>query len=217
MITYCLGDAAVKRAAFRSAGKAAMAACADNDEVIEALDGGGKRWFAIGGVPFGDMTIAEYVAYQKSLVTKKPVRDAEIAYYARLFGLKRKIATKMKRLSVPEYRLAQFTAKYDLAVREAYLNFDGFAYSKRAAKAVRDLAARLAKYFEVFVSVGDYRFIPYGASVRNYAADGTKTDVVTRSFVGRRASVRALRKAVGGTVLTDEFGIKIKSAAVFEK
>ena len=217
MITYCLGDAAVKRAAFRSAGKAAMAACADNDEVIEALDGGGKRWFAIGGVPFGDMTIAEYVAYQKSLVSKKPVRDAEIAYYARLFGLKRKIATKMKRLSVPEYRLAQFTAKYDLAVREAYLIFDGFAYSKRAAKAVRDLAARLAKYFEVFVSVGDYRFIPYGASVRNYAADGTKTDVVTRSFVGRRASVRALRKAVGGTALTDEFGIKIKSASVFEK
>lgn len=215
MITYCLGDAAVKRAAFGSAGKAATAAYADNDEVIEALDGDGKRWYAIGGVPFGNMTIAEYVAYQKSLVTKNPVRDAEIAYYTRLFGLKRKISAKMRRLSIPEYRLVQFTAKYDLAVREVYLNFDGFAYSKRAAKAVRALAAKLAKYFEVFVSVGDYRFIPYGANMRSYAPDGAKTDILTRGFVGRRASVRALKRAVGGADLSDEFGVKIKSAAVF--
>ncbi len=41
MITYCLGDAAVKRAAFRLAGKASDAACADNDEVLGAFDYGG--------------------------------------------------------------------------------------------------------------------------------------------------------------------------------
>lgn len=216
MITYCLGDAAVKRAAFRLAGKAATAACADNDEVIGALDHDGKRWFAIGGVPFGDMTVAEFVAYQKSLITKNPVRDAEILYYARLFGLKRRISTKMKRLSLPEYRLAQFTAKYDLAVREVYLNFDGFVYSKRSAKSVRNLAARLGKYFDVFVSVGDYRFIPSGATVRSYARDGEKTDVVMRSFVGRRASVRAFRRAAGGSGTFEECGVKVRSASVFE-
>lgn len=215
MITYCLGDAAVKRAAFRLADKAVTAACADNDEVIAATDQGGKRWFAIGGVPFGDMTVAEFVAYRKSLVTKSPVRDAEILYYARLFGFKRKISTKMKRLSLPEYRFVQFMAKYDLAVREVYLNFDGFIYSKHAAKAVRGLAARLGKYFDVFVSVSDYRFIPCGATVRSYDPDGEKTDVVMRAFVGRRASVRAFRRAVGGSAF-EECGVKVRSASVFE-
>lgn len=216
MITYCLGDAAVKRAAFRLAGKASDAACADNDEVLGAFDYGGKRWFAIGDAPFGKMTVAEYVAYQKSLVTKSPVRDAEIAYYARVFNLKSRISTRLKRLNPTEYRLAQLLARYDLGVKDVYLNFDGLCYSRGAAKAVARVCERLGKRFSVFVAVGDYRFIPRGAAIREYSVDGRATDVELSRYVGRRASVRALRRAAGCAEAFPGVKSRVKSAAVFD-
>lgn len=60
------------------------------------------------------MSVAEFVAYSKSLIKAQPVRDRETAYYARLFGFKLSVKRRLKSLDVPKYRMAQFLAKYDL-------------------------------------------------------------------------------------------------------
>lgn len=68
-----------------------------------------------------------------------------------------------------DFRAVQFLASYDMAVRETFLRFDSLGFSRSAHKKMRSLIGRLSKYFNVYVSVADYRFVPYGAAIRYYS------------------------------------------------
>lgn len=182
MITYCLGDIKAKRAAFRSMEGQNGMLSVDNDEILTTVSSEGKTYFAIGDMPFKDMGIAEYIAYSRSLINAQPVRDRETAYYAKLFGLKRPIYKKLKNLSVTDYRKVQFLAKYDLSVREIYINFDGIEYSRAHKNSILRFTGKLKKYFNIFLAVSDYRLIPKGFSLRYYDKDGGKTDIALKSY-----------------------------------
>ena len=193
MITYCLGDIKAKRAAFRAAEADKGQLSIDNDEILTTVEKEGKTFFAVGEVPYADMSVAEFVAYSKSLIKAQPVRDRETAYYARLFGFKLSVKRRLKSLDVPKYRMAQFLAKYDLSVRDVFINFDGYEYSRRHRKSIERFVKKLKRYFNVFIAVSDYRFSPEGGAVRRYAADGTVSEINLKAFLSSRGRKRAFK------------------------
>ena len=74
MIVYCLGDAKAKRAAFRAADGGINSMSIDNDEILTVLKNDGKTYFAVGDIPFADMSVSEFVAYSKSLCKRSEER-----------------------------------------------------------------------------------------------------------------------------------------------
>lgn len=197
MVVYCLGEAEAKRASFRRAGETAGVMSIDNDEILLSLGSGGRTYFGIGEIPFADMTVAEFVAYSKSLIKAQPVRERETRYYARLFGFKLNVRKKLKGLSVVKYRMAQFLAEYDLSVQNVYVNFDGFAYCRKNRRRLDKFLCKIRKYFNIFVAVSDYRFIPQGAAVRRYGEGGQACEInpsAFKAFNGRKRAFRALAK-----------------------
>lgn len=194
MITYCLGDIEAKRKAFRSVNPKDGKMSIDNDEVLLSISEGGRTYFAVGETPFADMNVAEFVAYSKSLKSSQPVRDRETLYYAKLFGFNVGVYKRLKKLNVPEYRMAQFLAKYDLSVRDVYVNFDGFDYSFGHKRAVIRFCRKLKRYFNIYIAVSDYRFVPASAAIRNYSPDGTYGDFNPAKFTSRVGKKRAFKQ-----------------------
>lgn len=184
---FCVGDIKAKRMAFkeqRGDGRINL----DNDEVIATYTTTGGTYFVVGSIPFADMTVAEYVAYHKSLVREMPVRDRETKYYLKLFGAEFRAYAKMKSLSVLDYRIVQLTAAYDLSVSNLYINLDGLQYSRKNKTKLNKMLQILKKYFTIFIAVTDYRFIERTDTVVKYNADGTTNAVSLGMYFSKKAS-----------------------------
>lgn len=209
MIVYCLGDAKAKRAAFRSTDGGANSMSIDNDEILTVLKNDGKTYFAVGEIPFADMSVSEFVSYGKSLCKTQPAHRREISYYAKLFGFKSVMCKKLKKLSVPQYRMAQFLTKYDLSVRDVYVNFDGLEYSRANKKAVNGFLSKIKRYFNIYVGVSDFRFTRYGSAVRQYGADGEISEIILNKYRSLRGKKRVFKTLLDKTdQSTGDFDIR---------
>lgn len=193
MVVYCLGSPEAKRARLKCAEKESGTMCLDNAEVIYTFREGGDTYFALGDIPFKELSVAEYVAYERSLGPNPVVGEREIGYYTRLFSFALRPGTKLGRLDAVRFRMAQLLAAYDLSVRRAYVNFDGMLYSRRAAKRLDAFIRGAGKYMDLYVYVSDYRFLPAGATVRYYSTGGQVCEISTSGCTCRRGRVRAVR------------------------
>lgn len=201
MIMYCLGERALIEKEFTAAGERHEALNLGDDEVLFTTIADGKRYAATGEVPFGNMSVLEYVSYNRSTALGRRIRDDETRYYARLFGVKVGLKRKLKTLDPIDFRAVQFLSLYDMAVRETYLRFDSLDFSRAARKKLHSLIRRLGKYFNVFVAVSDYRFVPFGSAIRFYSGDRAVT-VPTNEFITRcrpkKYAAKVLGDACGG-------------------
>ncbi len=192
MIIYCFGDATRMKNEFEAAASRRDALVAQNDEVVATTESDGRGYVAEGEIPFGNMTVAEYVSYNRSTALGRRIRDEETKYYAKLFGMRIALRRKLKTLDSIDFRAVQILASYDMAVREVYLRFDSLAYSKRAAAKLGGLLRKLSKYFNVYAAVSDYRFAPRGATVRYYG-EVAVTLPISRFTARRRPRSAAAR------------------------
>lgn len=99
-----------------------------------------------------------------------------------------------------------------MAVRETFLRFDSLGFSRSAHKKMRSLIGRLSKYFNVYVSVADYRFVPYGAAIRYYSDERAVT-VPVSDFITRRRPKKFVSKLFGTTF----DGLKVRCLVEFGK
>ena len=53
------------------------------------------------------------------------------------------------------------------------------------------LINKLSRYYEVFVAVSDYRFIPKNASIRAYSAEGDFVEIGLAKYECERANKKA--------------------------
>lgn len=189
MVIYCVGDTAMKRKDFREKrdGKLSL----DNDEVIGVVKDDGGVYFAVGAIPFANMSVYEFVAYSRSLCFDK-CSNREIKYYSKLFGFSLALYKKMRTLSVVKYRSAQFLAGFSPQVKEIYMNFDGLEYTRKNAKELAVLLKKVSKFYEVFVSVSDSRFIPVSATLRRYDAQGVITEIRSSDYSCEKANKKTL-------------------------
>jgi hypothetical protein len=189
MITYCVGDTAMKRKDFREKREGKLSL--DNDEVLGVVKGDDGVYFAVGVIPFANMSVYEFVAYSRSLCFDK-CSNREIKYYSKLFGFSLPLKRKMKSLSVVKYRTAQFLAGFSPQVKEIYMNFDGLEYTHKNAKELVALLKKASRFYEVFVSVSDSRFIPPSATLRRYDAQGVITEIRSSDYSCEKANKKTL-------------------------
>ena len=189
MITYCIGDVKAKRKYFLEQAVEEKNEYLDNDELLAVKEEGGKTMFAVGEIPFSNMKVGDYITYQRSSVTKNAVRVQEVKYYSKLFALDLSLRKKMRSLCVIDYRKAQFLSNYTLTVRSVYINLDGFLYSKKNRKKLEKFINGLRRYFHLYISISDSRFIPLGAVIREFNKDGQYDEVNSGGYkIGRVSS-----------------------------
>lgn len=177
-VSFCIGDAAAKRAHFAAAGRRSDGLHLDNDEIVCTYKSGDSVFYAFGGIPYGNMSVAEYIAYKKADMNRAPLKTKEVRYFCRLFKLRVPLKRKLKSLSALDYRLVALAASYDVSVKNLYLNLDGLAYSLSRARKLKAMLKTLTRYFLVFVSVSDSRYYKDGYSVTHFNADGNITTVI---------------------------------------
>ena len=198
MIVYCMGERALIEKEFAAAGERRESLNLNDDEVLFTSVSDGKRYAATGEIPFGNMTILEYVSYNRSTALGRRIRDEETRYYARLFGVKLRLNRRLRSLDPVDFRAVQFLASYDMAVRETFLRFDSLGFSRAVRKKMQSLIRRLSKYFNVYVSVSDYRFVPYGSAIRYYSGEKAVT-VPVADFITRRRPKKFAARLFGST------------------
>ncbi|MDR0425716.1 MAG: hypothetical protein LBH24_00940 [Clostridiales bacterium] len=212
-----MGDVKAKRKAFLDA-RASNRLCLDNDEILAVYPKDGKTYFVEGEIPFAAMSVAEYVAYSKSLIRKVPVRDRETAYYLKLFRTGLSPSNRMKRLTTVEYRSVQLVAGYDLSVTALYINMDGYLYTRRNARALERMLKSLSRFFKLHVAVTDFRFMKNAETVVCYAPDGNTTTLTLKGFVSEKTKKHGfLSMAAGSGLGLEQMTIRRVVAAGNEK
>ncbi len=192
MVTYCIGNIAAKRRAFR-AQSSDSAVCADNDEVLATFTLGGKLYVVTGTVPFSNTRLGQFIAYSRALKSHLPLKLDTIKEMLKSAGIKKNVCAKMGTLDVIDYRAASLAAKLDITTKTVYVNFDGLRFTRRNSKKIARYLRIWSKTYSVFVSVSDSRFIPRKAHVLNYTQNGVEEKrrkvscrPTTRSSVRRR-------------------------------
>ncbi|MBR2988544.1 MAG: hypothetical protein IKC64_02330 [Clostridia bacterium] len=193
MVVYCVGNAFIKRAEFRRLARGKEGICLDNDDMLVLPRSVGKTYFAHGETPFGNFKVGEYIEYNRSLILGRRIKRTETKYYNRFFSLKLKLNKRMRSLSSVEYRYAQFLSRYTIDVRKVYIVFDGIEFSAKNKKRLDQMVGELSKYFHVFISVSDYRFIPQGATVRHYQLNGEQAQIDLSSFRANRSCRKVIK------------------------
>ncbi len=196
MITYCIGDIAAKRRAFR-AQSAESSVCADNDEVLATFTLDGKLYVVTGTVPFSNTRLGQFIAYSRALRSNLPLRLDAIKGMLKSAGIKKNVCAKMGTLDIIDYRAASLAAKLDITTKTVFVNFDGLRFTRRNSKKLNRYLQIWGKNYAVFVAVSDSRFIPRKAAVLNYTKTGVeeKRRKVSSRVAARSAVKRKLRRA----------------------
>lgn len=171
MVMYCMGNIGAKRRAFRAVNQS-NELCLDNDDVVADFLLNGKVYFVIGAMPFGDMSVWDYICYSRALKTRLSLNASAVKQLLKAAGCKVSLFKKLKNLDRITYRRVMFAAKIDSNITDIYANFDGVAYSLSAKRKLKKLVADWKKSYNVFVSVSDSRFIPKKAETSVYLPDG---------------------------------------------
>ena len=99
----------------------------------------------------------------------------------------------MRSLTSAQYRTAQFLSRYTIDTRKVYIVFDGIEYSAKNKKSLDNMIRELSKYFHIFISVSDYRFIPQGATVRHYQLSGEQTQIDLSNFRANKSGKKTIK------------------------
>lgn len=169
-VTFCVGNISVKRRAFHTA--EAGCVTVDNDDVLLCFSLSGKLYCAQGAIPYANLTVREYVAYNCSLRYDHPLSDKEIRYLLRVCDCRLPLHKRVGRLSRVQFRHLQLVVRVELDSKKLRLNFDGLDYSRRHRRQLTDMLQSLSKRFDVAVAVTDLRFIPRLAHVVRYEKEG---------------------------------------------
>ena len=113
-----------------------------------------------GQIPFGSFTILEYYKYQRALVDEKPLDKTAIVKRLNKVGLKKRVGTKLKKLTAVEFRALTLSIKMQDDTKDTYLNFEGLKYCRKNKKRLHTFLTRLDKSYNVFVNLSDNRFVP---------------------------------------------------------
>lgn len=186
MVTYCVGNPNVKRKAFHRESDNVLVSI-DNDEVIASFEAKKRRYYVVGDVPFADLTVSEYILYQRSLVSKIVLSPANIVVLLKKYGVKAKLNTPLSKLSRCDYRVITFIARVRETTETVYINFDSLEYNRKNRHNVGVFIKQLGKKYNVYVAVTDSRFIPRTASVLHYATDCVTT---TNKFFSSRVEAK---------------------------
>lgn len=162
-VTYCIGNLSAKRRFFL-----AHDVCADNEDILGYFSHGGKLYALQGEMPFGNMTVGDYVAYKCSLCQDHALSKSEIRFKLRKAGLNLPVSRRMKNLHPITFRLLKVATRLSVDTKEIYVNLDGLCYSAYALTKLKALTSALEEKYRVFVAVSDSRFIPRGAQILNF-------------------------------------------------
>lgn len=200
-VFYCVGNIGVKRKEFRVPRENAV--CADNDDVLSYFSLSGKLYCLLGKLPFCDMLVRDYIAYQRALTRTKPLSDKEIRYLMRAVGCKVSPYKRIKRLSRVQFRHLQLAAKWSVDTKQVYVNLDGLHYSRKNGRQVRALVDALKENFEVYVALSDSRFVPKGSHIVDYSQDGVVKTLKAAAQTSKRTNKRTLNKYFKGNKNSD--------------
>lgn len=176
-VIFCIGDSAAKHAALRR-NVDETCALADNDEVYASLCEQDKTFFIVGSYPFGDMTVSEFIRYNRMIITRDCYKNSYIRkFIKKACGKKVSVRKRLRSLDVFMYRAVKILSAVTDKTQEIMINFDGVPYSKEnEIKLFRFLYALKQKY-ALTVAVSDNRFIASGATVRRYEKDGNSAEL----------------------------------------
>ncbi len=193
MITYCTGNVLIKRKHFRRENNSSVLSL-DNDEVLTTFAKGKKMYYVMGSTPFGNMTVVEYINYQRSLTSKDRVGFYVVYESLKRLGIKIKPHTKMCSLNEIKYRAVCFLSRVNITTDTVYLNFDNVAFSKRKSKQLSKILKVLKNNYMVYVAISDTRFIKRKCPVHNF----TEFGIVLKSKKHRSFSVnkKIIKKAL---------------------
>ena len=211
MVGYILGDSVAKRRVC-GAKSNAEEVYVDNSEVVAIVKNGDGCFYAIGDIPFSDMSVESYVAYSRALFDAQNMSNKRIRALLKKAGYKKKISQKMKTLDVFDFRRVQIASKIREDTKAIYINMDGVVYSKKAGKKLKKLIAHL-KGFDTHVLVSDVAFVKYPATLtfvdgdmQSYAfpldcvSSGVKVKktAILKGEVGKGVRIRKAVKACAG-------------------
>ena len=204
MITYYIGNVQKKRAYFRQHFKDSVGV--DNCDVSASIDLKGKACIVLGDIPFGNMSVGEYLCYSRALLERLPLTHNAAKMYLRRAGLKVRLNVKLGQLNRFIYRLVLLAAAMRDEVKDIWLNLDGIAYSFVTMRRVRSVLKRIeGGRVNLHVAVSDYRMVPKSAKVITVAHDGALIDGIVRSrarYIGRlRFSRSKIRRSFALSML----------------
>lgn len=179
MLTYYIGNIREKRFLFRK--ERQRAALADNCDVLADFKLNGKICFVLGDIPYGNMSVGEYLGYARALKTRLPLNNGAAKNLLKKAGVKVSLKRKMRSLPRYIFRAVLLAAAIDENTREVWLNFDGVPYSRSSRNGIRNILDKTLRTFgSVHAAVSDYRFIPKNANVL-VASNGVLTEGITKS------------------------------------
>ena len=193
MITYYIGNVQKKRSYFRAHFKGSVGV--DNCDVTAALDLRGKACIVLGDIPFGNMSVGEYLCYSRALTQRLPLTHSAAKTYLRRAGLRANLNAKLCSLSRLSYRLVLLAAALKDEVTDIWLNLDGVAYSPCVAHRLRRALKRIeGGRVDLHLAVSDSRFLPKKAKIVTVASDGGMVEGRVNSrarYIGRLKFSRA--------------------------
>jgi len=111
-------------------------------------------------IPFGTFTILEYVRYSRALVDERQLSRHGAHERIKCVGLKRKLGTKLKKLSPIEYRALCLAVRLDDNTHSVYVNFEGLKYCKKHRVSLKHFLELWGEKHKVYAMVSDARFVP---------------------------------------------------------
>jgi hypothetical protein len=214
MVGYILGDSAAKRKVFGSR-TGFDEIYVDNSEVIATVKGGDGWYYAVGEIPFADMSVESYVAYSRALFDAQNMSRKRICSLLKKTGFSKKSRIRMKKLDTFDFRKVQIASKLREDSKTVYINLDGVEYSKRNLRRVQRLIKSL-KGLDVFLIVSDVAFVRYPSKVLFVDED---SNVSSFPFDGLSSSVRVRKNPMLKGALARGAKVRraVKSAYSLEK
>ena len=188
-VIYLTGDSDEKRRMLR--GEMPGIARAMNDEVTDICRMNGRDYYIVGKHPFGSFTVAQYVRYQRALLSAAPPSAAEIRRLLASLGLRVRTGRRLGSLGYAERRLVALAGRINADTRTLVIDLDGVPYSRALRSSLRRYAARLRRSYEVWISVTDSRLADRKASLAEMRP-GSIIALSRNTFLSRPLSRRLL-------------------------
>ncbi len=171
-IVFCIGSSEAKRLDFRK-NMNRSTVYVDNDEVYACITENGRTFFVIGAFPFADMSVSEFIRYNRMIITRDLWKNGHMRkFIKKSCGKRIGLRAKVGSLGLFAYRAVQILSLITTETEEILVNFDGLPYSKENRRSLYRFLSHLKQRCKVVVAVSDNRFIYPGSTVRRYETDG---------------------------------------------
>lgn len=176
-IVFCIGSSEAKRLDFRKSVNE-TSVYVDNDEVCACITENDRTFFVIGSFPFSDMTVSEFIRYNRMIITRDLWKNAQMRkFIKKSCGKRVGLGAKVGSLGLFAYRAIQTLSLVTNETKEILINFDGLPYSKENQQVLYRFLSYIKQHYKVTAAVSDNRFIYPGATVRRYEAGGDYSEL----------------------------------------